>query len=132
MFGAERAEPLKAHDSSFLRRHGAATRHVGQPARRHRAPCAGLAPAKCRRTLASEIPMATAISLSSRSPYFFRYSRISFMINFQKCGEWIEVYTYTHCRSEQCDYPLPPTGNHKRHYGTELSVKRRKRYPSIQ
>jgi hypothetical protein len=49
---------------------------------------------KCRRTFASEIPMATAISLSSRSPYFFRYSRISFMIQFQKYGEWIAVYTY--------------------------------------
>jgi hypothetical protein len=35
---------------------------------------------KWRRTLASETPIDTAISWSSRSPYFFRYSKISFMV----------------------------------------------------
>src|SRR5450759_1053135 len=39
---------------------------------------------KRRRTLASEIPVATAISLSSRSPYIFRYCKISFIDSLPK------------------------------------------------
>lgn len=43
--------------------------------------CFVVSSAKCKRTLASEMLVASAMSLSDRSPCFFRYCRISFILS---------------------------------------------------
>ena len=59
---------------------------------------------KWRRTLASEMPVATAISVSICSPCFFRYCRISFIYYYQKqCGRRGGVYTNSAAASKQAN-----------------------------
>ena len=42
--------------------------------------CFAVSSARCKCTLASEMRVASAMSLSDRSPCFFRYCRISFIV----------------------------------------------------
>jgi len=65
------------------------------------------------RTLTSEMPVPIAISVSSRSPYFFRYCRMSFMDLLPETvrGMGRSIYQQQHRRFEASERPLHVPGS---------------------